>query len=69
VAVAERHRGHFGENIVFVPLAAVTEFAETPAAASAVLPRDSYHRLQKIKATYHPDQAIIATHPVWPARH
>jgi FAD/FMN-containing dehydrogenase len=44
-------------------------FAETPAGASAVLPRDSYHRLQKIKATYDPDQAIIATHPVWPARH
>jgi FAD/FMN-containing dehydrogenase len=44
-------------------------FAETPASASAVLPRDSYHRLQKIKATYDPDQAIIATHPVWPARH
>ena len=42
-------------------------FAETP--ASAVLPRDSYHRLQKIKATYDPDQAIIATHPVRPARH
>jgi FAD/FMN-containing dehydrogenase len=42
---------------------------ETPAPASAVLPRDSYHRLQKIKATYDPDQAIIATHPVWPARH
>jgi hypothetical protein len=44
-------------------------FAETPASASAVLPRDSYHRLQKIKATYDPGQAIIATHPVWPARH
>jgi hypothetical protein len=44
-------------------------FVETPASASAVLPRDSYHRLQKIKAAYDPDQAIIATHPVWPARH
>jgi FAD/FMN-containing dehydrogenase len=44
-------------------------FAETPASASAVLPHDSYHRLQKIKAAYDPDQAIIATHPVWPARH
>jgi FAD/FMN-containing dehydrogenase len=44
-------------------------FAETPASASAVLPRDSYHRLQKIKATYDPDQAIISAHPVWPARH
>ena len=44
-------------------------FAETPASASAVLPRDSYHRLQKIKAAYDPGQAIIATHPVWPARH
>jgi len=44
-------------------------FEETPAPASAVLPPASYHRLQKIKATYDPDQAIIATHPVWPARH
>ena len=44
-------------------------FADTPASASAVLPRDSYHRLQKIKATYDPDQAIISAHPVWPARH
>jgi FAD/FMN-containing dehydrogenase len=42
---------------------------ETPAPASAVLPPASYHRLQKIKATYDPDQAIIAAHPVWPARH
>ena len=44
-------------------------FEETPAPASAVLPPASYHRLQKIKASYDPDQAIIATHPVWPARH
>jgi FAD/FMN-containing dehydrogenase len=39
-------------------------FAEIPAAASTVLPRDSYHRLQKIKASYDPDQAIISAHPV-----
>jgi hypothetical protein len=44
-------------------------FAETPAGASALLPRDSYRRLQKIKAAYDPDQAIIASHPVWAARH
>ena len=44
-------------------------FVETPAGASALLPRDSYQRLQKIKAAYDPDQAIIASHPVWPARH
>jgi hypothetical protein len=42
-------------------------FEETPAPASAVLPPASYHRLQKIKASYDPDQAIIAAHPVWPA--
>ena len=41
-------------------------FEETPAPASAVLPLASYHRLQKIKATYDPDQAIISAHPVWP---
>jgi hypothetical protein len=43
-------------------------FAETPAAAGAVLSAASYHRLQKIKASYDPDQVIISAHPVWPAR-
>jgi FAD/FMN-containing dehydrogenase len=43
-------------------------FAETPAAASAVLPPASYRRLQQIKAAYDPDQMIISAHPVWPAR-
>ena len=43
-------------------------FEETPAPASAVLPPASYQRLQKIKAGYDPDQAIISTHPVWPVR-
>jgi FAD binding domain len=43
-------------------------FEETPAAASAVLPPASYHRLQQIKAGYDPDQVIISAHPVWPAR-
>jgi FAD/FMN-containing dehydrogenase len=40
-------------------------FAETPAEAHTVLPPASYHRLQQIKATYDPDQAIISTHPVY----
>jgi hypothetical protein len=43
-------------------------FAETAAAASAVLPPASYQRLQKIKTSYDPDQMIISAHPVWPAR-
>ena len=43
-------------------------FAETPAAASAVLPPASYQRLQKIKTSYDPDQVIISTHPVWLAQ-
>jgi len=43
-------------------------FVETPAAASAVLPAASYRRLQKIKASYDPGQAIISAHPVWPSR-
>jgi FAD binding domain len=42
-------------------------FEETPAPASTVLPAASYQRLQKIKATYDPDQVIISAHPVWPA--
>ena len=42
-------------------------FEETPASAAAVLPPASYHRLQKIKSTYDPDQAIISAHPVWPS--
>jgi FAD/FMN-containing dehydrogenase len=43
-------------------------FAEAPAPASAVLPPASYRRLQKIKAAYDPDQAIISAHPVQPTR-
>ena len=43
-------------------------FAETPAAASAVLPPASYQRLQKIKTSYDPDQLIISAHPVWPTQ-
>jgi FAD/FMN-containing dehydrogenase len=39
-------------------------FEETPAAACAVLPPASYRRLQKIKASYDPDQAIISAHPI-----
>ena len=43
-------------------------FEETPAPASAVLPPASYRRLQKIKAGYDPDQAIVSAHPVQPTR-
>jgi FAD/FMN-containing dehydrogenase len=43
-------------------------FAETPAAASAVLPPASYQRLQEIKTSYDPDQMIISAHPVWPTQ-
>jgi hypothetical protein len=43
-------------------------FEETPTAASAVLPPPSYRRLEKIKASYDPGQAIISAHPVWPSR-
>jgi FAD/FMN-containing dehydrogenase len=43
-------------------------FRETPAAASAVVPAASYQRLQKIKASYDPDQMIISAHPVRPDR-
>ena len=42
-------------------------FVETPAEAEVVLPPESYERLQKIKATYDPDQAVISAHPVRPA--
>jgi FAD/FMN-containing dehydrogenase len=42
-------------------------FQETAAPASTVLPPASYHRLQKIKAAYDPDQAIISAHPALPA--
>ena len=43
-------------------------FEGTPTAASAVLPPASYRRLEKIKASYDPGQAIISAHPVWPSR-
>jgi FAD/FMN-containing dehydrogenase len=39
------------------------DFADTPAAASAVLPPASYRRLKDIKAAYDPDRAIISAHP------
>jgi PAS domain S-box-containing protein len=52
----ERHAGHDYYN-----------FADTPAEAEIVLPPGSYQRLQKIKATYDPDQTIISAHPVRPA--
>jgi Berberine and berberine like len=41
-------------------------FADTPAGAEVVLPPASYERLQKIKATYDPNQTIISAHPVRP---
>jgi hypothetical protein len=41
-------------------------FVETPSEAEVVLPPASYARLQKIKAAYDPDQAIISAHPVRP---
>lgn len=41
-------------------------FAETPAEAEVALPRASYERLQRIKASYDPDQTIISAHPVRP---
>jgi len=43
-------------------------FEDTPATAAAVLPPDSYRRLQEIKAAHDPDQMIISAHPVWPTR-
>ena len=43
-------------------------FEATPAAASAVLSPASYRRLQKIKASYDPDQMLISAHPVRPSR-
>ena len=43
-------------------------FEDTPATASAVLPPDTYRRLQQIKAAHDPDQMIISAHPVWPTR-
>jgi hypothetical protein len=42
-------------------------FAESPSDADAVLPPDSYRRLQDIKARYDPDQVLISAHPVRPA--
>ena len=37
---------------------------DTPAPAQALLPPDSYQRLQQIKTTHDPDDAIISAHPV-----
>lgn len=43
-------------------------FEDIPASAAAVLPPDSFRRLQEIKAVHDPDEMIISAHPVWPAR-
>jgi len=48
-----------------VPAASISA---RPRPASAVLPPASYRRLQKIKAAYDPDQAIVSAHPVQPTR-
>jgi hypothetical protein len=37
---------------------------DTPARAQALLPPSSYQRLQQIKTSYDPDDAIISAHPV-----
>jgi FAD/FMN-containing dehydrogenase len=39
-------------------------FAETPAEAHVLLPREAYLRLRQIKTAYDPDQAIVSAHPV-----
>jgi FAD/FMN-containing dehydrogenase len=54
-ALAEWHAGYDYYN-----------FAETPAEAEVALPSASYERLQRIKASYDPDQMIISAHPVRP---
>jgi FAD/FMN-containing dehydrogenase len=41
-------------------------FVETPAEAEVVLPPASFERLQRVKAAYDPDEAIISAHPVRP---
>jgi hypothetical protein len=38
--------------------------ADTPAPAQVLLPPDSYQRLQQIKTSRDPDDAIISAHPV-----
>lgn len=38
--------------------------ADAPAPAQALLPPDSYQRLQQIKASHDPDDVIISAHPV-----
>jgi FAD/FMN-containing dehydrogenase len=38
--------------------------ADAPAPAQALLPPDSYQRLQQIKTSHDPDDAIISRHPV-----
>jgi FAD/FMN-containing dehydrogenase len=56
-ALADWHAGYNYYNAV-----------EVSAPASDVLPAASHKRLQKIKARYDPDQVIISSHPVRPAR-
>jgi FAD binding domain len=39
-------------------------FMDSPATADAVLPPESYRRIQQIKTSYDPDDVIISQHPV-----
>jgi hypothetical protein len=42
-------------------------FAESPVGAEALFPRATYRRLQALKTTYDPDEAIVSAHRVRPA--
>jgi hypothetical protein len=42
-------------------------FLDSPADADAVLPRDSYARLRRVRALYDPGESIISAHPSRPA--
>jgi hypothetical protein len=39
-------------------------FTDSPATADAVLPPESYRRIQRIKTRYDPDDVIICQHSV-----
>jgi len=52
-AVAPWHAGYDHYN-----------FAENPVKADAVLPPDSYRRIQQVRSSYDPDAVIVSAHPV-----
>ena len=62
--IAEQARALKDSLAPWHPSYSFYNLTDTPAPAQALLPPDPYQRLQQIKNSYDPDDAIISAHPV-----